>query len=43
MNVSNGFLDLKNMNSDEISKIYKTESSVPPEPEVELDFEVIRT
>ena len=28
-NVGNGFLDLENMNSEEISKIYKTQSSVP--------------
>ena len=30
--------DLENINSREISKIHKTESSVPPEPEVDLDF-----
>ena len=29
-NVSNGFPDLKNINSEEISKIYKTQSPVPP-------------
>ena len=29
MNVSNGFLDLANMNTEEISKIHKTELSVP--------------
>ena len=33
-----GFPDLENMNSVKISKIYKTESSVPLEPEVDLDF-----
>ena len=38
MNIINGFIDLENMNSEEISKIYKTESSVPPKPEVDLDF-----
>ena len=30
--------DLENMNSVKISKIYKTESSVPLEPEVDFDF-----
>ena len=36
--MSNGFLNLENINSKTISKTYKTESSVPPEPEVDLDF-----
>ena len=31
-------LTSKNMNSVTISKIYKTESSVPLEPEVDMDF-----
>ena len=38
-NISNGFLDLENMNTEKISKIHKTESSVPPVPEVDLDFQ----
>ena len=28
-NVNNGFLDLQNINSEDISKIYETHSSVP--------------
>ena len=31
-------LDLENINSEEILKIYKTESSVPHEQEVDLYF-----
>ena len=38
-NVSNGFLDLENLNNKEIVKIHKTKSSVPLEPEVNLDFQ----
>ena len=34
----NGFLTLENINSEEISKIHKTQSSVPSVPEVDLDF-----
>ena len=36
--ISNGIPDLENTNSVKISKIHKTESSVPFEPEVDLDF-----
>ena len=37
-NVSIVFLDPENIISEEISKIYETESSVPHEPEVDLEF-----
>ena len=40
INISNGFADLKNMNSVKIKKIHKTESPVPLKPEVDLDFRV---
>ena len=37
-NISNGFPDLENTNSVKISKIHKTESSVPLEQQVDLDY-----
>ena len=37
--MSDEFLDLENMNTEEILKLYKSESSVLLEPEVDLDFQ----
>ena len=35
---SNGIPDLENMNSVKMSKKFETESSVPLQPKVDLDF-----